>query len=423
MSIKSWIGALTQKSGTINNATNYINFITGEQCNSNLNSEQLVKLNKGWVSICNNKIANTCASIPLKLYYKTNGKKLERTAHKSLNTKALQKLHKALKLHKSVDIVEIDEHPFIELMDNINSQMNYIDFCKNVFGYLGLIGNGYVRIEKDTKGTPIALYPLVSEYVSVFADNSIDGKITRYEYRIDNKVFDYSPEEIIHFVNLQPSNNILGKGELENCLNTVLLYNYMDAYESYLSKNNGRPDFVINYKNNVNEKDLKELYKQFTRAFTGVRNTLKPIITTGEFKIEQLGFPIKDMSYMAGRSWCRETIAATFNIPLPLITVTDVNLANALSAQNVFLRYCIYPKMSEFCNKMNEVLMPMYDSNLYIWFDEASIEDPVVKNQNAISAYSAGIIDKNEVRNILGFEPVIDDKDSQNDNEGDINEE
>ena len=79
--------------------------------------------------------------------------------------------------------------------------------------------------------------------------------------------------------------------------------------------------------------------------------------------------------------------------------------------------------MSEFCNKMNEVLMPMYDSNLYIWFDEASIEDPVVKNQNAISAYSAGIIDKNEVRNILGFEPVIDDKDSQNDNEGDINEE
>jgi len=421
MSIKSFIGELLKKSGSINNQTNYINFITGEPCSNSLSAGQLVKLNKGWVSVCNNKIANTCASIPLKLYYKTNGKKIERTAHKSLNAKQLQYLHKALRLHKSVDIVEIEEHPFIDLLDKINDQMNYVDFCKNVFGYLGLIGNGYVRIEKDANNTPIALYPLVAEYVSVFADNSIDGKISRYEYRIDNKIYNYSPDEIIHFVNIQPGNNILGKGELENCLNAALRNNYYDAYESYLNKNNGQPDFVINYKHNVNTKDLKELYKQFTKAFQGVKNTRKPIITTGEFEIKSLGLPPKDMSWQSGRTWCREEIAAQFNIPLPLITTTDVNLANALSAQNTFLRYCIYPKLSEFCNKINEVLLPMYEDNLYVWFDEASIEDPAIKNQNALSAYSAGIITKNECRNILGFEPV--EEDSQNDNEGDINEE
>ena len=398
---------LKTKAGSVNNSQQQIfNIITGEQCNNNLTSEQLVKLNKGWVAVCNNKIANTCASIPLKLYYKnSSGKNITRTAHKALNKKELQRISKALKINKSVDIVEIDEHPFIDLMDNINDGMNYGDFCKNVFSYMGLIGNSYVRVEKDGGMLPIALYPLVSEYVSVFADNAIDGKITRYEYRIDNMVYSYSPDEIIHFKNLQPSNNILGRGELEGCLSAVSRYNYYDAFESYVNRNNGRPDFAISYKQNINEKDLKELYKQFMRAFGG-KGAQRPIITTGEFDIRNLGFPPKEMQWATGRTWAREEIAAQFNIPLPLLTTQDVNLANALSAQNTFLRYCIFPKLSEFCNKINEVLMPMYEDNLYVWFEESVLEDPVIKNAGAISAFQAGVIDKNEARSVLGFEPV-----------------
>jgi hypothetical protein len=47
---------------------------------------------------------------------------------------------------------------------------------------------------------------------------------------------------------------------------------------------------------------------------------------------------------------------------------------------------------------------------LFVWYSENYIEDPSVKSVNTISAYSAGIIDKNEARFALGYE-VEGDKD------------
>jgi len=121
------------------------------------------------------------------------------------------------------------------------------------------------------------------------------------------------------------------------------------------------------------------------------------------------------MQFNQGRIWGREEIAATFGVPLPLITTNDVNRANSLSAFNFYLQFNVYPKMGKYVEKLNSQLMPLYgEEGLYLWFEESYLDDPAIKAQSIISEFTAGLIDKNEARSKLGYEPI---------QEGEVNEE
>ena len=387
-----------------------IHVLTGEAITTKYTPKELVQLHKNWVYAANNKIASTMSTIPIKLYYKG---KPTKTPHKELSTKRLSSIQKAIK--KEVKIVEITEHPILDLFKNINDNMNYTDMVMQVTQYLGILGTAFVRIERKDNQI-IALHPLLSEYVTPLATNSKDGKITAYEYNIDDKSkVTYSAEDIIQFTNFIPGNNIIGTGELELCLQAALRYNYYDAYEMYLAKNNSRPDnLIFNFKKNLQQKEREELVKQLKKQYNGVRQVGKPLIAEGELDIKNLGLAPKDLEYQVGRKWSREEICAVYGVPLALVTTESINRANAFAAMDFFQKYTIYPKMSRFCEKMNEQLVSEYDPNAFIWFEERSVLDPSEQANITITAYEKGIIDKNEARSILGFEMVDESKGDTN---------
>lgn len=424
----------TSKAGVIQSQDNIsqgydFNIISGSPCKSNdFNPVNLLSLNTGWINFCNTKNANTCSSIPLKLYYKNPGKTLEMTAYKSLSNSQVKSICKSANiiLKEQEDIQEILEHPILTLFKNINDTMNYYDWCSLNFQYQGLIGNSYNEIIYDADGLPIALNPLLGEFITIKGTGKNQGKIISYLYKPDDKTEKtYKPEQVLHFANYAPSNNLIGRGELEFCYSAQERFLYMDAYEKYLSINNGRPDIAVAYKNRLSEKDLKDQYRQWNKKFGGVQNSGKVAVTSGDMTITNLGFAPKDMQFGNGRTWALKEICAAYSIPEALVSVTDVNRANSVEATNHYLRYCIYPKMTRFCSKLNEQLVPLYDPNLFIWMEEQYLENPVDKNKTTIELFNAGIIDKNEARSAVGYEP-LDEEDMEtevDDSEEDNNEE
>ena len=417
MSIQDFLSRFTSKAGTV--ATegqgpilNSFQIINGKEYEQNASPINLIKLNTGWVAIANSKNASTCASIPLKLYYKNSGgKDLQVTSYKRLSDKSLNKLCKSSNIIiKQEDTVEeIIEHPLLSLLKNINPTQNYTDFAEIVFQYQGLIGNSYVLIVKE--GDIITeLIPLLSEYVVPVATGKTQGRITGYIYKPEKIEYRYKPEEILHFVNYQPGNMLIGRGNLESCLSAQERYLYIDAYEKYLGLNNSRPDFAVNYKNKLNEKDMKDLYRQWNKRFGGVQNSGRVAVTSGEMEIKNLGFAPKDMQYQVARSWSMKEIAAAYGVPLSLLQTEDVNYANANAAFNQYLKLTIYPLMSKYCEKFNETIVPSYDSNLFLWFEENYTQDPKEQYANAISAFGAGVVSKNEAREMIGMEAVEEDE-------------
>lgn len=422
---KSKSPKLTTKAGKVKTDTSLTNpftfeIMSGKATTQVYDAEALTNLNGNFASICNVKIANTLASVPLKLYYHNKGKTIKATPYKKLLDPA--PIIKALNIKVASDeeIVEIIEHPVLSLLDEVKPNLNGFDLKSIISQYLGIIGNSYVEIVRDDEGLVTELHPLLSEYVTVYADNGKDGKILRYEYKVGKKVKVYQPEQIIHFVNYMPGNMIIGKGELELCLKEVALYNeYMD-YEYYLNHNHAIPDYALIYKNPLQEKDLKELYKQVDKRWGGIKNSGKPIVMSGDMDIKSLGLAPKDMGYQQGKSWLRSVICATYGVPLSMVTTEDINYANAVAGSNFFLKYTIYPKLVKFCQTLNEQLIKLYEEDgLYIWFEETYATDPKDLYANTVTAYSSGIISRNEARSAIGLEPVLEDSEDESDKEGD----
>jgi HK97 family phage portal protein len=424
MSIKSFLSGFVRKAGSvgITNADgqvvgNNLNILYGNTYQQDKSPQNLIKFYNGWVSICNSKNANTCASIPLKLYYYNKGKKLQATRYKELDEDTQKVVAKGLRIElksKEEQIVEITEHPVLDLFAKINDTMNYYDWCALNFEYLGTIGNSYNEIVYDSNGLPIELNPLLGEFVIPIATGKKQGKIIRYEYKPENVLYKYNPEQILQFSNYVPGNLLIGRGELENCLSAQERYCYYDAYEKFLGLNNARPDIAFNYKNKLNVNDMKEMYKQIMKRFSGVQNSGKPIITTGDVDIKNLGFAPRDLSYQVGRDWARQEICAAYGVPISMVTTDEVNRANAIAGMNQYLRNTIYPKMVKFCSKINEQVTPKYDKDLFIWVSEEYLEDPVEKTQNIIATYNAGIIDRNEARIQMGLMATKDNGNNGN---------
>lgn len=346
--------------------------------------KELIQYNLHWVYICNNKNANTCASIPLKLYYEN------KTGKKVVNNSQPVK--------GKVDVVEILEHPILDIIKNVNPTMNYTDLASLTFSYLGLLGNSFWYIEKNGKNV-VAIHPWKSEDVTIKM-NDINGEITSYKYHEKT----YSPDDVIQFSNYNPGSLVQGKGELEAVINAVKRYCYYDLAEQSLNKNNSRPDFIVSYKSRLSENERSDVekiwFKKFNRKGLG-----KPLITS-ECDVKPIGLSPKDMEYRVGREAAIKEILAGFGVPEALVFLNSANLASATSATSHYYKYTIFPKMARFVEKLNEKLMPLYDDNLYLDF-ERNIEADATEQAGIYKTYvDAGIMTVNEVRDALQLPPI-----------------
>ena len=390
----------------------FFNIITNDKSAISYSPAELVRLNTGYVSVCNNKNSATIANVPVKLYYNMPSSSIKSTQHKKVSYLEFKNLKSTLsspiakQLQTESDIVEIVEHPVLDLLSVINNSMNYVDFVSFIQIYLGLIGNAYVKINFDsTTGLPSSLDPLLAEYVTPIADNAKHGKISGYKYTAGKKTRTYAAKEIIHFLNYSAGSRLIGVGELEQCINAVTRYNTYDAFETAINKNYGRPDYLISYRNKINKKDLDEIYKQITKRLGG-SNKGSAIVTSGEIDVKNLGFAPKEMSWLQGRKSCIQEICNSFGLPESFVALNSSNLASALTASNEYARYLVFPKAAKMLAKLNEKLLPFYKTDgLFLWYDSLIRPDAVTNSQMIVEQFNSGLIDRNEARQELGYDP------------------
>jgi len=413
-------GKYTKKAGTIINPTMEYSSVlfSGESPIINLSAKNLVEKNTGWPAICSAKLAAVMSSIELKLYYASNVKETEKmiTSHKDVSPSKQALLKKAMNgrnyVVKNTDnIVEIEEHPLKKLLYTVNGRMNYADFIGLNEQYIDTIGNSYNLIEFEDN-MPTALYPLLGENIEIDVADAVKGTIKKYVYSLNNKKYNYRPDQILHFINYVPGNNIFGKGSLEIALAAVLRENYYDAYEYWLCKNFALPSFIANWKTHkkLTEKEKADLMKQFHQRFGSVKNAGKPIITEAEaLEIIQLqSASLREMNFVNGRKENLKIIAGAYGVPTDLIDTSDANRASALTAIVQFLEFTIFPKMNRFCEILNQNLVPWFDDSgkLFVYFDNTIPTDPEVQSKTLSTLTSNNILTINEARNIMGYPSI-----------------
>lgn len=375
--------------------------------------KSLVKKYTGWVYACAHINAVSCAQIPLRLYTARTGKKTKSLfPTKSIRPERMDYLVRSPStwriVSKAIEVEEVLEHPFLELMAKVNDFMNGFDLVEELFLYLDLVGNDYWVKLKSNLGVPEEIWPLMPQYTKIVPDKQ--KFISHFEYTIDNtEKYRVEPEDMVHFKNVNPRSAFYGLGPLQACVAAADLSVSMNTYETSLMLNSALPEFAIKLPADAGvppEDEQERTAKKWVKRFGGIKKAGKPAYLFGGAEIEKISLTPKEMAFLQGRKATRGEIAAVFGVPESKITTDNVNRANAEAGDYSYMKDTVRPRLRKVEQKLNEGLLPDYDERLFCAFDDPVPQDKEFRLKQQDSHIKSGYAAINQERQIDGLEEV-----------------
>jgi HK97 family phage portal protein len=364
--------------------------------------DALVKSFFSWVYVCSSKNACRVASQPLRLFAETGGRKLD-YRHRVLSGDLLSHHKKILRNEKAV-VVEILSHPLVDLLNRVNSYQGRFELFELTELGLELTGNAYWWLVPGPLGLPGEILILPPQLVKI----KLDAKNLIAAY-----VFGHSPNEktipadqVIHFRFPDPSGSVYGYAPAKAAWGSILDDRAMRTYERALNANLGVPSLFVSYDGKYEKPEMARAEADWNRKFRGLDKSGKVIVGDSGFKVQSIGLSPRDMSFREGRKWARTEIACAFGVPLDLLDPADSNRATSTTANHTYNQFTIQPRLTRISDKLNERLCPLYDSRLYVEFDNCVGRDEAQYLNETVQLTSAKILTINEARERYNLAPL-----------------
>ncbi len=344
--------------------------------------DKLIARYVSWVYACANINATTVASIPLRLYVAKSSKDQKiRTKTRPISSKVRDYLFTdksfQLKLTKAVDVEEVLEHPYLDLMQNVNPYMNAFDLIEQWTLYQELTGNCYTLIIYNSLNVPIQLWILPAQWMKILPSKErfIDGYLFCKDPMNKER---YEPEEVMHMKYPNPADVYYGKGPLAAAALAADTYQGMSQYEYNLLMNNAIPPSALKTEQTLTTDQIKRIKDEWNAQYRGPKNAGKLSILQGGLDVVKYQLTPKEMGYLKGSKMKQTEIAAIFGVPMSLLTVEDIKSAPVMGmivGSTAYARRTIRPRCRRIEEKLNEQLLPLYDPKLFVAFDNPVPED------------------------------------------------
>lgn len=368
---------------------------------TNMNS--LIAAYKHIVFICINKNSSVMSTNGFKLLSRKTPK--SRTVkHRKLSkyyTAWLRANHTKL-VSSSDNLVEITEHPFLDLMEHVNPFTTYSNFIYQTNTYKDLTGNTFWYIEKNGAGTPTALYVLPTQDVKIKPSSKFF--IKEYYMKNGDELIAFKPEEIIHHKTFDPSNQFFGMSPLVASESAYNMREYMDRYEKNLFANYGLPSALITTDNVViGTNGWEETRELLRRELSGLSNAGKIGLLDRGFSYKEISSSPKELESLAGRKATASEIRNAYG-QTDALYEASANRSTSDTADYSFRRDAILPRLNFIQDEINSKLLPMFDENLIFVFDNPVPVDIEKQADQLVSYVSKTILTPNEARAALGYD-------------------
>ncbi len=339
-----------------------------------------LKAYQGWVYTASSKNATAVASTPIRLYVgKPNRDRIKSHPTKSISKekeaaiRSSSHLYNLPQVRKAVEIVEVVDHPMLDLFMNVNSFMNQFSLFEITDLYQELCGNAYWYILKDNLGTPRELWPIPPANFRVIPDKV--EFIKGYVLSSGLKKEEFKEEDIVHFKMPSPTSVYYGQGPLSAVTSAYNISQSINKYENFVFKNMGRLEGAFETDNELSQYEFERLKEEIAQTFSGTSNAGKSPLLEKGVKYKAYGATPRDLSFLNGRSKVKEEILNAYGQSLGLWD-KDSTRANATVANENFMRDAIRPRLIRTEEKINEKLTPQFDEKLFV-----SFEDPVPQDK------------------------------------------
>lgn len=352
-------------------------------------AEDQLRQFRSWVYICINYNAKAISRQRLRMYLtkrsgapKSLGLRLEtRSIDRDQQRWLYTKAHLDGWLTKAEKVEEVIEHPYLRMMREVNPIANSGDLWMLTETYMGLTGNCYWWKQLNALGEPYQLWVLEPQYTRPIQGRTIDEYLLGYLYQHGMTREVFKPEQVVHHRYPNPLSQLLGLSPLLGISDSVLVNMLIYRYEKATFRNMARPEIMLEMEESLGDKEYRRLQRELKANQQGVENIGKPMLLEGGVKAKPVSHSPKDLAHLTGRKVTKEEIADGLGVPLALLTVESVNLANAKVAYAQYMRDTVSPKLALYEQKMNEQLVPDYDDTgrLFVAFDDCVPEDRAEK--------------------------------------------
>lgn len=365
----------------------------------------LLRAYQSWVYVCANKNAISVASFPLRLYVAKTSKSKLLVKTKEITPETKKYLysiaHLDSYLRKAIEVEEVLEHPFLDLMKHVNPFMNSFELKEITDLHQELTGNAYWYIISNAAGLPVELWIIPPDFMKIIP--SKEEFIEGYLYTGVNDVA-FTKEEITQFKFASPHSPYYGMSPLSAITHAYNINSNMNTYENALFTNMARPDGVLETEMSLDDDDFKALKKEWTAVYGRIKNTGKTAVLDMGVHYKPISFPPRELAFLAGRKTTKEEIANAYGQSLALYD-KDANRANADNATYMHMRDTISPRHRRMEQKMNEQIVIRYDERLFVAFENCVPEDKMFLHKVRMESADK-IITRNEARQELGREDV-----------------
>ena len=381
--------------------------------------QNIMEYLKSWIFTCSSINASSTASQDLHLYATVekdaNNKFLHK--HKTVSREKLEEIREnpsfksMARAKRAENVVEIVEHPLIDLLENMNSFNNNFESFELTSMYLDMIGDAYWWIRKNELGVPYEIWVLQGQYMKIvpakraFIKGYLYGT-PKFDSMSTDGLIKFKKDEIIHFKTPNPGSLYYGLGAAQAIITAINRMNGMDISEGARLSNMGRPDFVVGYKGGkLDSSEIKKIEKMWNNAFGGPRKDGRIKVMDDDFSLETLGFSPREMEYVKGRQWTLKEIAGAFGIPYSMLDTSDTKKATSELADRWYAKNTVLPKITRIQEKLNEQLIPMFDNSgrLFLMYNNPVPEDRELILKENVEYTRAGIITVNEARLRMGM--------------------
>ena len=271
----------------------------------------------------------------------------------------------------------IPDHPISKLLKNPSPQFSRQSFFELICAWQQLSGEAYLKRVFDSNGTA-ELWPISPDRIAPIPSSETDGLISGYEI-IDekgNKVVskDYTTDNVIGFLFIDPSNPIRGIGPLQVAAKAVDIDTDQQNWNKSAMQNRGIVDGVFTFDKDLDSKTALTYKQRIKEMFFGQANARDIAVIGSNAKYQRLSLTPTEMDFVVSRKFNMEEIFIIFGIPPQLAGSQEASTYNNFAASNrIFWEMTIIPILDDIKDTLNHALAEELGDDYTINYDVSGI--------------------------------------------------
>lgn len=321
---------------------------------------------------------------------------------------------------------QIDNHPFLDVMENPNPLMTGRELRENSFGYILITGNAIEYVASPGSGSrasePVELWsipsPCVKPVMSGNRRDPIEGYAVTYAY---NRTI--PKNQITHFKYFNPvgeyqgfENSLWGFSPLGSARNQISQKRYADLAQGNLFANMGPAGMISGNapRGSVQATELTPeqavaINDDFVKNHTGAYNAGSIIITPADVKWVQIGLSPVDLQILEFNKDLERQIANIYGYPSQLLN-PDGTLANSDSGDIRVITNCVLPLLRKFDDVRTRMIRQWYGDDSLVYMSDTDVYPELEADKKELVAWmrQAAVFSQTEIRQALGYGKEVD---------------